>query len=120
MKFRLRKNFRFEASHQLMKHDGKCARLHGHSYQFTIEVAGDLIKSGPQENMVVDYYHISKAGKAIVEMFDHRHLNDVLQTDMPTAEVIAHFIYHWIKKDVPLISAVEVKETESSWCRYEP
>jgi 6-pyruvoyltetrahydropterin/6-carboxytetrahydropterin synthase len=39
----LAKEFRFEAAHQLPYHDGKCARLHGHSWHGVVYVAGDTL-----------------------------------------------------------------------------
>ncbi len=40
--FLLKKTFPFEAAHQLKYHDGKCARLHGHSFKLTVVVAGEV------------------------------------------------------------------------------
>jgi 6-pyruvoyltetrahydropterin/6-carboxytetrahydropterin synthase len=37
---RIRKRFRFESSHVLPHHTGKCARLHGHSYRLEVTVRG--------------------------------------------------------------------------------
>jgi 6-pyruvoyltetrahydropterin/6-carboxytetrahydropterin synthase len=122
--FKLRKNFRFEASHQLMHHDGKCARLHGHSWTGYIEVGGmELQTSGPQKNMLIDYYHLGKITKAIENMFDHQHLNDILQSEMPTSELLAGAIYLAHRGDIvpPLrLTRVVINETCSSQCTYEP
>lgn len=53
--FRLEKTFRFEASHQLPKHDGKCARLHGHSWVGRVVIEGpDLIGDGAKAGMLQD------------------------------------------------------------------
>lgn len=71
----LRKTFRFEASHVLPKHPGKCSRLHGHSWILHVGVEGPI---DPDTGFVVDYGDISKAVKPLVEdQLDHHHLNDI-------------------------------------------
>lgn len=75
----LTKEFRFEASHILKHHPGKCSRLHGHSWVFTIAVEGPV---DSKTGFVVDFYDIGKVGHAIEELLDHRHLGG-WSTDMP-------------------------------------
>lgn len=67
----LRKLFRFEASHILPKHPGKCARLHGHSWVLHVAVEG---KINPETGFVMDYAEISEKVKPLVEALDHKHL----------------------------------------------
>lgn len=120
--FTLQKTVRFEASHQLLYHDGKCARLHGHSWKATLVVQGAHLQgAGPKQGMLVDYSDLSVAVKPLVDDFlDHHHLNDTLQTDSPTSEFIARWLYEKLKPAVPLLTAVVVEETCTSSCRYEP
>ncbi len=119
--FKLEKSFRFEASHQLHHHDGKCKRLHGHSWNMSVEIQADSLQAdGPQKNMVMDFYDISKAVKPLLENYlDHYHLNDTLKTDSPTTEFIARWVYDKLKPELPGIAAVTVHETCTSLCRYE-
>jgi 6-pyruvoyltetrahydropterin/6-carboxytetrahydropterin synthase len=67
----LKKTFRFEASHILPLHPGKCSRLHGHSWVLHVYVRG---KRDPKTGMVMDYADISEKMKPVVEDLDHRHL----------------------------------------------
>ncbi len=67
----LSKEFRFEASHVLPKHKGKCSRLHGHSWVLRVEVDGRLDRDS---GFVMDYGDISAAVKPLVDALDHRHL----------------------------------------------
>lgn len=67
----LRKTFRFEASHILPRHPGKCHRLHGHSWVLHVYVEGEV---NPETGFVLDYALISEAVKPLVEALDHRHL----------------------------------------------
>ena len=68
--FQLKKQFRFEASHQLIGHDGKCARLHGHSWIGYLILEGkELTMVGPKTGMLIDYGTISAVVKPIVEKY---------------------------------------------------
>lgn len=67
----LTKEFRFEASHILPKHPGKCSRLHGHSWVLKVSVEGPV---NPDTGFVVDYAEISDRVKPLIEQLDHRHL----------------------------------------------
>lgn len=117
----LTKEFSFEASHQLVGHDGKCARLHGHSWKLWVEVAGDeLVTVGPKAGMLVDYGMLKSVVEPIIEAcLDHWHLNDTLQTNRPTSEFIARWAFDHIKPALPQICAVTVSETCTTACRYE-
>ena len=118
--FVLTKEFRFEASHRLINHDGKCRKLHGHSFKGTVYVDGNtLVESGPKRNMVMDYTDIKKVLNPMVETYlDHNHLNWTLDTDMPTSEFIARWVYDHLKKDLPGLVAVCIEETCTSSCTY--
>ncbi len=119
--FVLNKEFRFEASHQLIGHDGKCARLHGHSWILTVEVWGnELVEVGPKAEMLVDYGHIKAVVEPMIEQsLDHWHLNDTLQTSRPTSEFIARWAFDHIKLALPQLRAVTISETCTTACRYE-
>ena len=66
----LRKTFRFEASHILPRHKGKCSRLHGHSWVLHVFVSG-IIKQ--ETGFVMDYAEISEVVKPLIEKLDHHH-----------------------------------------------
>lgn len=120
--FELRKSFTFEASHVLTKHDGKCSRLHGHSYTLRVVLRGDTLHpDGPKRNMLTDFGDISKAVKGLISShLDHRHLNDSLSTDSPTAEYIARWVYYQLAPIFPHLAQIEIGETSSSVAIYRP
>ena len=120
--FELRKTFTFEASHQLEYHDGKCANLHGHSYTMVVELSSACLQTtGPKQNMVMDFQDISKVVKALLKShLDHHHLNHSLGTDSPTAEYIAQWTFNKLHSSLPLLTAVEIRETASSSVTYRP
>jgi 6-pyruvoyltetrahydropterin/6-carboxytetrahydropterin synthase len=120
--FKLYKDFTFEASHQLPHHDGKCARLHGHSWKFTVVVEGlELHEGGPEFGMLADYGLISAVVKPLVEeKLDHRHLNDLMEN--PTSENIARWLFDELKYRLgnSLMHSVIVHETCTCACEYMP
>ena len=67
----LSKEFRFEASHQLPRHKGKCARLHGHSWMLTVRVEGPVQDAS---GMVLDYFEIKESIQPVIDRLDHTHL----------------------------------------------
>lgn len=114
--YALEKSVTFEASHTLTHHDGKCSRLHGHSYMLTLVVESPrLASSGPTVNMVTDFGTLSAAARALVAAdLDHRHLNDSLGTDSPTAEYIAGWVYGRLVGTIPGLAEVRLRETATA------
>jgi 6-pyruvoyl tetrahydropterin synthase/QueD family protein len=115
---------KLDASHQLTDSDylvtKACARLHGHTYGFRVFVEDRLLNPA---GMVVDF----KAIKEILDRFDHRHLNDVLEEYnfhmQPTAENLAKVISVMIFNELRLNAEVWVAEGYkgeewSSWAKY--
>jgi 6-pyruvoyltetrahydropterin/6-carboxytetrahydropterin synthase len=120
MTWRIAKTFRFEAAHHLPHHDGKCARVHGHSWVAVVEVTADtLVTGGPKTGMVVDYGDISVAVDPIVEAhLDHYDLNDTTGLADPTSEALAQWLFRALDPLLPGLSAVTIRETCTSECRY--
>ena len=116
------KEFRFEASHRLPYHQGKCARLHGHSWVGRVVCsASELSAAGSDRGMVTDFDAIAAAVAPLVEeSLDHWHLNDSTGLDNPTSEEVARWIYDRLKPRLPLLDAVVVEETCTSRCEYRP
>lgn len=69
---------RISAGHRLMHHDGKCSRPHGHNYEVSVRVVGDLTDEG----WVVDKGEVTD----VVEAWDHRFL---LEEGDPLVEAFA-------------------------------
>ncbi|KKD36912.1 6-carboxytetrahydropterin synthase QueD [Limnoraphis robusta] len=114
------KEFKFEASHQLPNHDGKCARLHGHSWRGVIYVSGNkLIDAGAKQDMIMDYEDIKKYLKPLLDDYlDHYHLNETTGLANPTSEAIAKWIYEQLEDQIPGLVAVRIDETCTSQCVY--
>jgi 6-pyruvoyltetrahydropterin/6-carboxytetrahydropterin synthase len=120
--FCLRKRFTFEAAHYLPQHEGKCRRLHGHSWVGWIEVTGNALhEGGSEDGMVMDFEVMSSCLKPLVEEYlDHHCLNETLQLKSPTSEAVAMFVYeHLAALQLPLAS-VTIEETCTSACTFRP
>ena len=72
--------------------------------------------------MVIDYDDLSQITTEIEEQLDHKHLNVVLQTDMPTSEFLAQWIFQKYKARLSewpaWLHAVVIHETCASKCEY--
>jgi len=120
MTWSIAKSFRFEAAHHLPAHDGKCRRVHGHSWVAVVEVRGtELAASGPKVDMLTDYGTISDAVDPLVEQYlDHYDLNQTTGLPNPTSEAIARWLFAQLEAVLPNLVAVTVRETCTSECRY--
>ncbi len=115
------KEFRFEAAHILPHHDGKCRRLHGHSWIGRVYVKGDrLIENGPKQGMIMDYGDIKQYLQPLLDNFlDHYYLNETTGLENPTSEAIAKWIFEKLEKaGLPGLESVEIQETCTSGCLY--
>ncbi|WP_223114718.1 6-carboxytetrahydropterin synthase QueD [Lolliginicoccus suaedae] len=111
------KEFDFEAAHRLpnVPEGHKCARLHGHSYRFTVHVAG---QPDPELGWVVDFAEVKRVVAPIVRELDHYFLNDIEGLENPTSENLAMWLWHRIEPLLEGLSAVTVRETCTSGCTY--
>lgn len=117
----LAKEFTFEAAHRLPHHDGKCRRLHGHSWKGLVYVsAATLHQDGAKRGMVMDYSEIKAMLKPLVDDYlDHHFLNDTLKLENPTSELVAQWIYNRLTESgLRGLLAVEIRETCTSRCVY--
>ncbi len=114
---KLEKSFRFEAAHWLPKvPDGhKCKRLHGHSYQVTIVVEGEVDK---EKGWVIDFGNIKEAFAPLDQQLDHYCLNEIEGLENPTSELLAQWIWNRLIHKIPLLVEVAIEETCTSKCVY--
>lgn len=91
MNFEVSQRFFFDAAHTLhrdIEAEGS-ARVHGHTYQAEVAVAGPL---NPESGMVVDLGHLRVALDDIRRRLDHRMLDDVPGLGVPTLENLCAFV----------------------------
>lgn len=111
------KRFHIEAAHRLpnVPEGHKCARLHGHSFQVEIHVAGE---PGAESGWVMDFAELKRAFQPTFDQLDHRCLNDVAGLENPTSENLARWIWERLAPELPQLSRVVVNETCTSGCEY--
>jgi 6-pyruvoyltetrahydropterin/6-carboxytetrahydropterin synthase len=115
------KEFRFEAAHILPHHNGKCSRLHGHSWLGRVYIKGNFLQqSGSSQGMIMDYADIKKYLQPLLDDYlDHYYLNETTGLDNPTSEAIAQWIYEKLESAGLLgLDSVEIRETCTSGAIY--
>ena len=117
MRIELRKTFQFEAAHLLphLPRSHKCRRLHGHSFQVEIVVAGEC---DSKLGWLMDYADISSAFRPVRKRLDHFYLNEIRGLENTTSENIAAWIWRRLKPRLPLLMEVVVAETCTAKCVY--
>jgi 6-pyruvoyltetrahydropterin/6-carboxytetrahydropterin synthase len=109
----IRKQFAFEAAHVLPYHQGKCSRLHGHSYRLDVSVAGPLTSEGPATGMVIDFDELARIVRAtVIDKLDHSHLNDTIEN--PTSENIVVWIWHRLAPQLSGLTELILWETANA------
>ncbi|MBV7392476.1 6-carboxytetrahydropterin synthase QueD [Enterococcus sp. ALS3] len=129
------KEFEFDMAHLLDGHDGKCNNLHGHTYKLIVYLEGPLIKEGPKAGMIVDYGDIKKSVKKnVLSKIDHSFIYNLknkteceiakilIKEDKKvypmegrtTAENIVKEIFSLLNTNIPELSRIILKESNSS------
>ncbi len=109
----IRKHFTFEAAHVLPYHQGKCARLHGHSYRLEVGLRGALHTQGPGRGMIEDFESIKSVVKReIIDLLDHQSLNELIEN--PTCERIVLWIWERLQPVLAGLDELLLWETPSS------
>jgi queuosine biosynthesis protein QueD len=141
------KRFEFCYAHHLPEYEGKCKNVHGHNS--IVEVTFESIAGyNPYPGMVIDFSEIKKYVQPIIDVLDHKYLNNDIslfteadfhvhhfysleeeqRKDLeqgvfdvtPTAENIAMYIVHEIHK-TPIgegLTRVRVYETLDNWAEW--
>jgi 6-pyruvoyltetrahydropterin/6-carboxytetrahydropterin synthase len=111
------KHFTIEAAHLLpnVPAGHKCRRLHGHSFRIEIHVVGAV---QAQQGWVQDFADIAKAFNPLFNQLDHQYLNEIPGLENPTSEHLAKWIWQRLNSNLPMLSAVVVRETCTAGCIY--
>jgi 6-pyruvoyltetrahydropterin/6-carboxytetrahydropterin synthase len=72
----------------------------------------------PARGYLIDYGDIQRAAEPTVKILDHHYLNEIEGLGNPTSEVLAVWIYDRLKRVLPELSAVVVRETCTTSCEY--
>lgn len=112
------KQFTFDSAHLLpnVPENHKCRQLHGHTYHLTAFVEGGLQK---EMGWVLDFNDLNKIIKPIIELVDHKYLNDIPGLENPTTELFSIWLWDQIKPELSGLKKIELKETPGSGVIYE-
>src|SRR5262245_129849 len=115
MRTELTRSYRIEAAHRLphVPEGHKCFRLHGHSFQITLHVTGEV---DPQLGWILDYAEIDRAFAPLFAQLDHHYLNEVQGLSNPTSELLARWVLARVQLPAGRLTAVSVAETCMSGC----
>lgn len=119
--FELTVHGHFDAAHYLKEYQGKCARVHGHTWRVEVKVRGNTID---QTGMLMDFSLIKKKLRVITDQFDHILLNDLscFEKMNPTAENISRYIYDDMVKSLAeykvKVASVTVWESPDAAATY--
>lgn len=91
----LSKEFTFDSAHHLHCYEGKCKNLHGHTYKLQVVVLGVPDERG----LTLDFADIKRITKErVIDVLDHKYLNEVLPPMNTTAENMVVWIYEEIHR----------------------
>ncbi|MGW2695669.1 6-pyruvoyl trahydropterin synthase family protein [Streptomyces sp. NPDC001296] len=120
--FTIGKRFSFEAGHRLpgLPPEHKCARQHGHSYEVEVVLTAPSLE---EPGFVTDFGALAPFKKFLETELDHRNLHEILPFP-PTSEHLTQFLAGWfiqnLEPKIPgRLIAVLVRETASSWSRFD-
>jgi 6-pyruvoyltetrahydropterin/6-carboxytetrahydropterin synthase len=116
--FRLRVETTFAAAHNVVESNGKCEKLHGHTWTVELFVLSEKLEPN---GMVIDFAVLKTALQKVTDKLDHTYLNEIDELDNPTSENIAKYYFNQLKKilpEKPKLEKVRVWESPKSWCEY--
>ena len=94
----------------------KCSELHGHTYHLTVYLEGSIKAN---RGWVIDFTDLKKAVKPVIDLVDHKYLNDIPGLENPTTEMFSVWLWEKIKPLLPELKRIELKETPTSGVIYE-
>ncbi len=98
------KDFKWEMAHRLPFHKGACKNVHGHSYNMTVKVEGDLDEQG----LLIDFYDLKRIVNPLVAELDHACIICKDDTDLILALAPLH----------TKVSIVDFHSTVENLCGY--
>jgi len=115
---------RISTGHRILQHDGKCSRPHGHNYQITVQVTGDLseegwvVDKGDVTSVIEEWDHmfLVEDGDPLIEAFNASGDSDALVVldHPPTAEVMSVLLEERMLESFPdTVSEVSVSVRET-------
>lgn len=102
---------KFQAAHYLEGYQGKCEKIHGHTFKVEAEIRVDELDGA---GIGIDFTKIKDTLSEILP--DHSMLNDIYSFN-PSAENLSRQFYQELKKYFPVVR-VTVWESEDASATY--
>ena len=135
--YSITKTYDFEAAHQLLNHEGKCSRIHGHSYKVDVTIESEYLREEDPDAsdyaMVMDFGDLDEIMKPLVNEIDHHFIvpaaqdshyqNTILDSRIvlpirrSTAEELSTYFLVQIEKVLRPMDAIEVTVWETAKSR---
>ncbi|MCH8569399.1 MAG: 6-carboxytetrahydropterin synthase [Balneolales bacterium] len=122
-RWKLNTEFTIDSAHFIEGYDGKCGRMHGHTYKIRMTAVSSKLNPSAYlstPDMVCDFKELKWAASDVEKGgLDHAVLNEIIK-EKTTAERIAEYLHKETIKRVPdgIHLTVTVWETENSWVEY--
>lgn len=112
------KEFAFDAAHFLpnVPEGHKCKQMHGHTYHLRVYVSGTPDK---EFGWIIDFKELKDSILPLIDLVDHRVMNEVPGLENPTAENITIWFWNKLKPQLPSLSRIELKETPTTGVIYD-
>jgi len=111
----------FSAAHRLKNYQGPCENLHGHNWLVRATMRCETLDAS---GLGIDFKILKDHLKGILEEFDHKDLNTVLDPLKinPSSENIARLVFEKLEKTLTCrnvaVARIEVHETPGSCAAY--
>ena len=96
-----------DCAHFLPGHP-KCGQIHGHTYKVEVIIEGEN-----SSGMVVDFNDLKSQTRAVLQQYDHRNWNDVLQ--FPSVENICELLSRQLRERIRFPFVIRVWEGHGKW-----
>ncbi len=104
------RNFRFHSARHLpkLKDDHICKQTHGHTFNLTIYIKGEINKN---DGFIIDFFDIDTIIKSkILPLIDHKLLNEIEGLENPTSEHLIKWIWNRINKEFQGLYKIKLSE----------
>ncbi len=89
----------FDAAHFLPGYRGRCARMHGHTWEVEMVVSGSELNDS---QLLIDFHDLREMLSRALSAFDHACLNEISPFDRvsPTSENLARYLFAELKREL--------------------
>ncbi|WP_448589906.1 6-carboxytetrahydropterin synthase QueD [Thermodesulfobium sp.] len=111
----------FSSAHFLTYNDNtEFEPIHGHTFKVSVEISGNSLD---EFGMLIDFRIIKKKLKEIIDVFDHKLLNEVV-TFSPTSENLSKYIFDEFEKFLKNykginVNSITVWESQTTCAKYQ-